>query len=312
MKVTFDDNLPHSTVQLAGEFNSWTPADMALEQGTLFSVELNNLEPDKQYMYKYIIDGEWKLSGKEGEAVLDDGEGNLNHVLTETKDEVNDECEPEANSTEKAESIHNNDMPELENEAPVTDSAITDKSTTIDKEPTVSSPTDEANYNGISNGGMDSNELRAKAEKDNGEIPLSAESAPTQEIVNNEPESTEANSETIKQEPQFRTLDPRSQSYQSNLAEESSNSEIADTTTSEIVATPTEEVGTTSTPEVDAPTEEVNAPIITDSINDSTVESSSGSPPASSKNKGSDNGWVPTLRGQTPKKKRSFFKRIFS
>jgi Glycogen recognition site of AMP-activated protein kinase len=82
VKINFDDGLHHSTVQVAGEFSSWAPIDLNHEQGNQFGLELNELEAGRQYMYKYIVDGEWKLSGKEGERVVDDGKGNLNHVLT--------------------------------------------------------------------------------------------------------------------------------------------------------------------------------------------------------------------------------------
>lgn len=81
VKFSYDDGIAHSSVQVAGEFNSWSPVNLHHEQGTRYSLELDVLDRGR-FMYKYIVDGEWRLSGKEGEEVVDDGMGNSNHIAT--------------------------------------------------------------------------------------------------------------------------------------------------------------------------------------------------------------------------------------
>lgn len=81
--ITFDDGAKHENVSVAGEFTGWNPSHMQLVSGTKFSASFsNNIHAGHDYMYKFVVDGEWKLL--EGHTTRTDLEGNVNHVATAT------------------------------------------------------------------------------------------------------------------------------------------------------------------------------------------------------------------------------------
>ncbi len=56
--VTVTTESSASAVQIAGEFNGWTPADME-ESGGTWTADLGELDPG-EYAYKFILDGAWE------------------------------------------------------------------------------------------------------------------------------------------------------------------------------------------------------------------------------------------------------------
>lgn len=67
------------TVQAAGEFSNWQPVDMNYVNDEWLLI-LDGLEAGKSYQYKFIINGQWGLDPNA--ASVDDGNGNLNHSVT--------------------------------------------------------------------------------------------------------------------------------------------------------------------------------------------------------------------------------------
>jgi len=59
MNYTFRWPYGGSELGVAGEFNNWTFAPMTKE-GDEFHVTVEGLKPETKYLYKYVIDGQWK------------------------------------------------------------------------------------------------------------------------------------------------------------------------------------------------------------------------------------------------------------
>lgn len=57
--VTFEDGQSHTRVDLAGEFTDWKPVPMTTSDGKVFQRWETLHKGD--YMYKFIVDGEWRL-----------------------------------------------------------------------------------------------------------------------------------------------------------------------------------------------------------------------------------------------------------
>ncbi|PRP88669.1 viral A-type inclusion protein [Planoprotostelium fungivorum] len=47
-------------IAVGGEFNNWEKAVATKEENGEFSVKIDGLKPETKYLYKYVIDGEWK------------------------------------------------------------------------------------------------------------------------------------------------------------------------------------------------------------------------------------------------------------
>jgi len=87
-----------SEVKIAGEFNSWTPADTKLEDNTYtFSCHLS----PGRYTYKWVVDGNWIVDTNQP-TITDEG-GNVNNVIVVESisgEEVSDLPKEEAAKTE--------------------------------------------------------------------------------------------------------------------------------------------------------------------------------------------------------------------
>lgn len=80
-QVDYDDKKLHSSVKVAGEFNSWEPIALSnTHPSTKYSVTVEDLVPGHTYMYKFIIDEEWILAS-DGRPIISDNNGYLNHSL---------------------------------------------------------------------------------------------------------------------------------------------------------------------------------------------------------------------------------------
>lgn len=82
IKILYDDGAAHDSVHVAGEFTSWEPVDLGLENGTLYAAIFDGAEPGESYQYKFIVDGTWKLLPGYEQAT--DAIGNINHVIKAT------------------------------------------------------------------------------------------------------------------------------------------------------------------------------------------------------------------------------------
>lgn len=61
-----------NTVGVIGEFNNWQPTAMKnSKDGTRWWVQIDNLDPTKEYAYQYLIDGSLKVADPYTEKVLD-------------------------------------------------------------------------------------------------------------------------------------------------------------------------------------------------------------------------------------------------
>jgi 1,4-alpha-glucan branching enzyme len=61
-----------TTVSVIGDFNNWTPTAMTkTTDGTRFWVQINNLNPNTEYSYQYVIDGTLKVADPYSHKVLD-------------------------------------------------------------------------------------------------------------------------------------------------------------------------------------------------------------------------------------------------
>jgi glycosidase len=61
-----------TTVAVIGEFNNWQPAAMTNStDGTRWWIQIDNLDPTKEYAYQYLIDGNLKVADPYTEKVLD-------------------------------------------------------------------------------------------------------------------------------------------------------------------------------------------------------------------------------------------------
>jgi glycosidase len=71
--VIFNLYAPKKTsVAVIGEFNNWSPAAMKNSvDGTRWWVQIDNLDPTKEYAYQYLIDGTLKVADPYTEKVLD-------------------------------------------------------------------------------------------------------------------------------------------------------------------------------------------------------------------------------------------------
>jgi len=65
-----------SEVKIAGEFNSWTPADTKLEDNTY--IFTSHLSPGR-YTYKWVVDGNWIVNNNQ--PTITDESGNVNNVI---------------------------------------------------------------------------------------------------------------------------------------------------------------------------------------------------------------------------------------
>jgi len=101
----------HSEVKLAGQFNDWTPETIEKQEDGTWSRSLK-LAPGK-YMYKFVVDGDWKVNDDLPSAV-DEG-GNRNNVL-EVEEVDNDTGSGDSDSWEKV------SIPETSGEDPMTTS----------------------------------------------------------------------------------------------------------------------------------------------------------------------------------------------
>jgi 1,4-alpha-glucan branching enzyme len=71
--VIFNLYAPKKTsAGVIGEFNSWQPTAMKnSKDGTRWWVQIDNLDPTKEYAYQYLIDGSLKVADPYTEKVLD-------------------------------------------------------------------------------------------------------------------------------------------------------------------------------------------------------------------------------------------------
>jgi len=61
-----------TTVGVIGDFNNWTPATMnQTPDGTRWWVQIDNLDPNKEYSYQYLINGTLKVADPYCEKILD-------------------------------------------------------------------------------------------------------------------------------------------------------------------------------------------------------------------------------------------------
>jgi len=61
-----------TTVAVIGDFNNWQPAAMSNStDGTRWWIQIDNLDPTKEYAYQYLIDGSLKVADPYTEKVLD-------------------------------------------------------------------------------------------------------------------------------------------------------------------------------------------------------------------------------------------------
>ena len=61
-----------TTVGVIGEFNNWQPTAMTNStDGTRWWVQIDNLDPTKEYAYQYLVDGNLKVADPYTEKVLD-------------------------------------------------------------------------------------------------------------------------------------------------------------------------------------------------------------------------------------------------
>lgn len=61
-----------TTMAVIGDFNSWTPATMnETTDGTRWWVQIDNIDPNKEYAYQYVADGTIKIADPYTEKVLD-------------------------------------------------------------------------------------------------------------------------------------------------------------------------------------------------------------------------------------------------
>lgn len=79
IKIFYDDGLSHDSVKIAGEFTSWEPVDLGVEEGTLYAAIFDGAQPGEYYQYKFIVDGAWTLH--DGYEQAQDAIGNYNHVV---------------------------------------------------------------------------------------------------------------------------------------------------------------------------------------------------------------------------------------
>jgi hypothetical protein len=85
--VYYDDGQSHDTIEVAGEFNNWAPSAMSKIGSTYWEQTISGLEADRTYMYKFVVDGEWKLQPGEGD-IVSDAAGNQNHAVVAKKDVI--------------------------------------------------------------------------------------------------------------------------------------------------------------------------------------------------------------------------------
>ncbi len=58
-KITFTfPSTEADKVAVAGDFNDWEPAELKKYKNGTFKTQLN-LPVDKEYQFKYLVDGEW-------------------------------------------------------------------------------------------------------------------------------------------------------------------------------------------------------------------------------------------------------------
>ena len=71
--VVFNLYAPNkASVAVIGEFNNWQPAAMNNStDGTRWWIEIDNLDPAKEYAYQYLVDGSLKVADPYTEKVLD-------------------------------------------------------------------------------------------------------------------------------------------------------------------------------------------------------------------------------------------------
>lgn len=87
----YDDGAQHGTVEIAGEFNGWTPAPLVKDSGdesTAWSTVVSDLEAGRSYAFKFIVDGDWRLQPGATNVVTDE-HGNQNHSEIAEADEAN-------------------------------------------------------------------------------------------------------------------------------------------------------------------------------------------------------------------------------
>lgn len=81
-KVTFSIAAPEAnSVVVAGDFNNWNESEFKLKKlknGTFKGTE--NLETEKTYEFKYIIDGAW-VNDPEADGIVQNEHGTENSVV---------------------------------------------------------------------------------------------------------------------------------------------------------------------------------------------------------------------------------------
>ena len=80
IEIFYDDMAPHDSIDVAGEFTNWIPVPLGLDYGTKYGAIFDGAEAGHKYMYKFIVDGEWRLL--QGPPLETDPIGNLNHYIT--------------------------------------------------------------------------------------------------------------------------------------------------------------------------------------------------------------------------------------
>jgi len=61
-----------TTMSVIGDFNNWTPATMnETTDGTRWWIQIDNIDPNKEYAYQYVADGTIKIADPYTEKVLD-------------------------------------------------------------------------------------------------------------------------------------------------------------------------------------------------------------------------------------------------
>ena len=109
-----------SEVKLAGQFNDWFPETIEKQEDGTWSRTMK-LAPGK-YMYKFVVDGEWKVND-DLPSVVDEG-GNRNNML-EVEEVDNDTGSGVSDSWEKV------IIPETTGEDPITKEVDLDDSVIV-------------------------------------------------------------------------------------------------------------------------------------------------------------------------------------
>lgn len=61
IEIIYDDNVVHSTVEVAGDFNHWQPAPLSLDSATRYVGVFKDMTPGARFVYKFRVDNKWTI-----------------------------------------------------------------------------------------------------------------------------------------------------------------------------------------------------------------------------------------------------------